>query len=480
MIELTAQPQRTFALVVGIAEYQQSSWNVKSGATVKDALKFKNWLLQRGVPRENIKLCLSPLKESIDEESQKLLEQCELSVELAQLQTLDNIITNFLSQKSGDLLYIFWAGHGLITSERERRLFCADTTEQNWHNIDLTSLLLLLSSDSFQIRNHICIIDACANYLLETDGRPTKLGSTTFSIGTPRTDSQQFVFLATREGEKAKVRGEEKTGYFSQAVREALEQASIESFPPNMEEIVKKVKERFTSLDKKQIPTYLYSCNWNGDVEKNYLNPFKIPHNIPQDEIQQFVDRDEEFQQLHKLLQRNDVVVITDRIGEGGVGKSELAKQYAWKKLEDYSGGCCWLNADNADVLVTQLLDFCIVKFNLNFPQELTREGRIQYCWEHWQSGKVLLLFDSVKDWKQITRCLPSKGSHFKVLITTRQQDLPYPSVNLGGLPEDAALELFKNLVGKERFEAELESIRQICRTLDYIPLPLYLIAPYV
>ncbi|WP_414514879.1 hypothetical protein [Nostoc sp. PCC 9305] len=84
-------------------------------------------------------------------------------------------MTNFLSPKSGDLLYIFWAGHGLITSERERRLLCADTNKQNWQNLYLNSLLVLLGSDKFQIRNHICIIDACANYVLESKGRPTNV-----------------------------------------------------------------------------------------------------------------------------------------------------------------------------------------------------------------------------------------------------------------------------------------------------------------
>ncbi len=255
-MEVIAKPEQTFGLVVGIAQYQHSSWNVKSGATVEDAIKFAHWLLERGVPPENIKLCLSPV-----EENQQFLKSCRLDVEKADLQTIEQIITNVLSQKSGDLLYIFWAGHGLLTSERERRLFCADMTQQNWQNIDLNSWLLLFSSESFQIRNHIFIVDACANYILETNGRPTNLGGKTFSSGKPRTNSQQFVLLATREGEKAKVNAQEKTGYFSQAVREAFEQAPRELFPPDMKAIVEAVKQRFEGLEKSQLPTYLYFRN---------------------------------------------------------------------------------------------------------------------------------------------------------------------------------------------------------------------------
>jgi hypothetical protein len=97
-----------------------------------------------------------------------------------------------------------------------------------------------LKSDLCQIRQHICLIDACANYLLESHRRPTNLRGKEFSSGQPRKDSQQFVLLATREGERAKVNAAGKTGYFSQAVREALEQEK--HWPPNMLAIAENVK----------------------------------------------------------------------------------------------------------------------------------------------------------------------------------------------------------------------------------------------
>ncbi len=52
------------------------------------------------------------------------------------------------------------------------------------------------------------------------------LGGKAFLSGQPNPASQQFVLLATREGEKAKVNSENKTGYFSQAVREAFTTAN--------------------------------------------------------------------------------------------------------------------------------------------------------------------------------------------------------------------------------------------------------------
>jgi hypothetical protein len=263
MIELSAKPERTYALVVGIEKYQESHWNV--GGQADDAIKFAQWLGDRGVPRDNIRLCLSPLEE---------IEHSELTIEEATEHKIADLITGWLSEKQGDLLYLFWAGHGLITSTRNRRLLCADATKQNWQNLDLDSLLTYLSSDRFKIQRHICIIDACANYILESHGRPTNLGGKTFPSGKPRTEIQQFVLLAAGEGETAKVNTGEKTGYFSQVVREALTEESNGKFPPNMEAIAEKVKQRFETLDKKQMPTstYLHHQGWDGDKEDYYFN----------------------------------------------------------------------------------------------------------------------------------------------------------------------------------------------------------------
>ena len=302
MTEITAKPERTFGLIVGIERYQNSTWNVKGGGPVNDALKFADWLCyKRGVPQKNIRLCLSPV-----EENQELVRQCQLTVAEPTLPNLDDIIHNFLSQKSGDLLFIFWAGHGLITSERDRKLLCADATYQNWQNIDLSSLLRLLSSDSFEIRHHICIIDACANYL-DTSRRPTNLGSKIFNSGQPRQDSKQIVLLAARDGEKAKV-SPQKTGYFSQAVREALEQAPTEIFPPNMKVVAEQVEQRLEE-EKKQFPTYWFYDSPDYKEEKHF-NPFDIQHNIPSSKSITnppvlILDDDEQWLARHERRLRN-------------------------------------------------------------------------------------------------------------------------------------------------------------------------------
>ncbi|MEH2328220.1 MAG: tetratricopeptide repeat protein [Nostoc sp.] len=473
-----AKPERTFGLIVGIEKYHESEWNVKGGGPADDALKFAHWLHRCGVPRENIRLCLSALAEN-----HQLIEECGLTVELATEQNISDIVTNFLSPKSGDLLYIFWAGHGLITSERERRLICADANKQNWQNLDLNSLLVLLASDKFQIRNHICIIDACANYVLESKGRPTNLGGKAFLSGQPKQDSQQFVLLATREGEQAKVNSENKTGYFSQAVREALEQASTEIFPPNMKIIAEQVKQRLEQLNKNQAPIYLYKQNWDGDREEYRVGTLTSPQNLPRSGVKKFVGREEALATLHQQLQQTQRVAITTVAGMGRIGKSELALQYAqhhWQEAT-YPSGVCWLRVRNED-LGTQIVAFARAKLGLQLPDDWDLPTRINYIWRQWQAGDVLLVFDDVSKYEQVKPYLPPSEPRFKILITTRQQWLgqSFERLCLEVLEEVAALELLVSFVGDERIQRELNEAKQLCADLGFLPLGLELVARYL
>lgn len=479
MTEFTAKPEHTYALVVGIERYQERCWNVEDGGPAHDALRFAQWLCDRGVPKENIRLCLSPL-----EENGCLVEQSELEVETATEQSISYIITEFLSQQRGDLLYFFWAGHGLITSERERRLIWADATSRNWQNLDLNSLLVFFSSNLFQIPHHICIVDACANYLLESEGRPTNLGGKIFASGHPRTEIQQFVLLATREGEEAEVSGERKTGFFSEAVREALAEEQPNCWPPNMKAVAEKITKQFKESGKKQRPTYLYYQDSQGNKNVASFRHFETLQNIrPSKAVDsvgqkvEFVGRQQELERLHQLFQDNQVVEITDVTGQGGVGKTELAIQYSWNYLEEYSGGCCWLFPRESDV-GTQLVDFAIVNFpNFTLPAELSLNNRVPYCLKKWPTGNVLVVFDDVTDSMQIQPYLQLLGSRFKVLITTRQTGVRYKQLPLGELSPDAALKLLAQLLGEERVKQELEFAQKLCKFVGYLPVGLYQVA---
>jgi hypothetical protein len=64
------------------------------------------------------------------------------------------------------------------------------------------------------------------------------------------------------------------------------------------------------------------------------------------------------------------------------------------------------------------------------------------------------------------------------VLITTRLNTrLGYPSLPLGGLSEDGALELLAKLLGDEYVQQKTETAKEICKLIGYSPIALYQIA---
>ncbi|MFW9259191.1 tetratricopeptide repeat protein [Nostoc sp. CALU 546] len=203
-----------------------------------------------------------------------------------------------------------------------------------------------------------------------------------------------------------------------------------------------------------------------------------IPPAVP---FEKFVGREAELEKLHQQLQTSRQVAIIAVAGMGGVGKTELATQYAKQHLQNYQGGVCWLSAQGIDVGI-QILRFAELKFKLIAPDDWELADRLRYCWQNWQQGEVLLVFDDVTDYKkQVQPYLPPESPRFKVLLTTRLGfDRTLPQLPLGVLKPLAAMKLLKSLVERERLKSEPWVARKICKFLGYLPLALELVGRYL
>jgi hypothetical protein len=58
-------------------------------------------------------------------------------------------------------------------------------------------------------------------------------------------------------------------------------------------------------------------------------SPIGTPQNRPRSGVIEFVGRDDKLRELHDRLQSNERIAITAISGIGGIGKTELALQYA-------------------------------------------------------------------------------------------------------------------------------------------------------
>ncbi|MBD2177913.1 tetratricopeptide repeat protein [Pseudanabaena sp. FACHB-1998] len=211
------------------------------------------------------------------------------------------------------------------------------------------------------------------------------------------------------------------------------------------------------------------------------VNP-PIPDNVPI-ASPNFVGRVKELEDIHAKLQGGQGVSVCAVEGMGGLGKSELALQYAWRYRQEYAARY-WLSlrgvglAQAVVTLASRYLDLPKVM------QSQTVEAQAEWYWQNWTptEGKVLVIFDDVTDLASIPRQARPLADRFQILVTTRKRKFhPYfADIPLDVISEAEALELLAKLLGKARVDREEIAAKAICKYLGYLPLGVELAGRYL
>jgi hypothetical protein len=198
-----------------------------------------------------------------------------------------------------------------------------------------------------------------------------------------------------------------------------------------------------------------------------------------------FFGRDEVLAELHQKLMTSDRVAIASVAGMGGVGKTELAVQYARSHFETYRGGVVWLPGERS---LSELLNFAQAQLfagRIRLAKLGNEKVQLQHCWRNWPAQEnppepVLLIFDDVTNYQsQVAAILPG-NSRFRVLITTREKFQGVERLELQVLTPKAALQLLTSIVGTERIAAEPETAAALCEWLGFLPLGIELAGYYI
>jgi len=138
-----------------------------------------------------------------------------------------------------------------------------------------------------------------------------------------------------------------------------------------------------------------------------------------------FTGREEILAALHTQLgidQAGTRIPSAALQGLGGVGKTQIALEYAYRYALEYSA-VCWIAAETVESILSSLLQMAEV---LHVPeQHAAEQQRIVAAVQHWFAthSQWLLIWDNLEDLDLLERLLPSTRQGV-ILLTTRCQTL--------------------------------------------------------
>jgi len=164
--------------------------------------------------------------------------------------------------------------------------------------------------------------------------------------------------------------------------------------------------------------------------------------------------------------------------GLGGLGKTQLAIEYAYRYRDEYPNGVIWLNADqNIDAQLIEIAE----KARWIAP-ESDHKYKIQIAQQRLRSySDCLIIFDNVDDRKAIEPYLPEPEAHPHILVTSRADHVDFYPVPLSLLDDKLSRELLvKEASRTPDGGEEEEAVQGIVRMLGGLPLALELAGAYL
>jgi hypothetical protein len=261
-MSIEADPKNTWAVVVGIDHYGEGFPKLKH--QVESACGFTQWLIGRGVPPNQIYLHLSPPPDSIS---------LEINLRDASENTIFDTLNQELRSGKGDLLYIYWGGHGIVAGN-DRTLITADASIDALQSIDLNSLLSSLRSNHFSFSQQAVLVDACARHFPDQ----SLVNPRRFTQGRKLPAQKQFVLYSAAEAESA------TDGLFSAAMLEWLKSAGKAPIVPDLEQMAEDMRRHFIQLRAEgrthQTPVYFSHKPWE-DEEKALIGESRFLSLLP-------------------------------------------------------------------------------------------------------------------------------------------------------------------------------------------------------
>lgn len=212
-------------------------------------------------------------------------------------------------------------------------------------------------------------------------------------------------------------------------------------------------------------------------VQIDTLNVYTAPHDIVlPPHLNNLADRNMSFSGRDGYLGQIDTALRTTHVslaGLGGVGKSQIALEYAHRHLKEYDI-VWWIKAEVQDSVTTGYLELARA---LQLPESTAKDASSAVtASKHYlhQHEKWLLIFDNVVNIAQFKEHLPGGGGH--IILTTRDQvgSKYAATMRIETWPRVESVAFMKERLGQN------EDYELLAADLDDFPLALEQSAAYI
>lgn len=164
--------------------------------------------------------------------------------------------------------------------------------------------------------------------------------------------------------------------------------------------------------------------------------------------------------------------------GLGGLGKTQLAVEYAYAFRDQYPNGIIWISAD-------QDIDRQLIEIGEKarwFPLESEHKDKIAIAKQRLKTySHVLVIFDNLQDIKSVEDYLPDPEAEPHILVTSRSEHASFIPVPLDLLGTEQSLQLLIQEAGRiPNAEPEKQAAKEIAEKLGGLPLALELAGAYL